>query len=145
MLGIDFPFSSLLIGYALRLNKILLHGHFSLISYLSFSPRYVKSPPQRTTSHQVNKSIMTLGQIPLGQPYEKTNLSPFSMPSLQLLDFPSIAVNSNSQSSTIHCCIALYPFKSKFIGLSYELFSFAVLQDATSITRMAVHLSFKSL
>ena len=54
----------------------------------------------------VGQSIV-LGHIPAGHSYEKTNLSPFSNPSRQCPAFPSIAVNSNCQSSVHHFCILI--------------------------------------
>lgn len=112
LFDIGFPFSSLLIGIALRWNLTLLHGQDKSISYFSFSPLYVKSPPHRITSHHVTSSGITLGQIPAGHSYEKTNLSPFSMPSLPFPAFPSIAASSNFQSSTTHFFIISIQFRS---------------------------------
>ena len=61
------------------------------------------------TSHHVYTCIIVLGHIPLGHSYWKTNLSPFSRPSLQCSAFPSVAVSSNSQSSVHHFLITNPP------------------------------------
>ena len=79
------------------------------ISYFSLLPLYVKSPPHRMTSHHVYTCIIVLGHIPVGHSYWKTNLSPFSKPSLQCPAFPSVAVSSNSQSSVHHFLITNLP------------------------------------
>ena len=62
------------------------------------------------TSHHVKSSCITLGHIPAGHSYEKMKVSPFSMPSLQSAAFPSIALNSNSQSSMTYFFISNAPF-----------------------------------
>ena len=61
------------------------------------------------TSHHVYTCIIVLGHIPVGHSYWKTNLSPFSKPSLQCPAFPSVAVSSNSQSSVHHFLITNLP------------------------------------
>ena len=78
--------------------------------YFSFAPLYVKSPPQRITSHQVYTSVITLGHIPAGHSYAKVNVSPFSKPSRQLPALPSSATNSNAQSSITHFFIIIFSF-----------------------------------
>ena len=87
---------------------MLLQGQAISISYFSLDPLYVKSPPQRITSHHVYTCVITLGHIPAGHSYVKTNLSPFSIPSLQFAALPSKAVNSNCQSSVTHFRIFYY-------------------------------------
>ena len=70
------------------------------------------------TSHHVNSSFITLGHIPDGHSYEKTKVSPVSIPNLQFAAFPSVTVNSNSQSSTTHffiICTPIFYIKFKFI------------------------------
>ena len=96
-------------GYALRWKLIQWSAHGMSISYFSLLPLYVKSPPHRMTSHHVYTCIIVLGHIPVGHSYWKTNLSPYSKPSLQCPAFPSVAVSSNSQSSVHHFLITNLP------------------------------------
>ena len=115
LFGFGFPFSSLFMGMALRWNLIHPSAHGISISYFSFKPLYVKSPPHLITSHHVYNCAIVFGHIPAGHSYEKINLSPFSNPSLQCPAFPSVTVNSNPQSSVTHFCIVnplLYKFSS---------------------------------
>ena len=118
------------------------------ISYRSFSPLYVKSPPHRITSHQVYTVIIVLGHIPSGHPYEKTNLSPFSKPSLQCPALPFITVNSNCQSSVHHFCISHFSFESVLVPLPiicYFSFLSLMIRRITSSKAFAIRTKPKSL
>lgn len=116
--------ASLFLGVAVSWNGRQWHGHGISIPYFSLAPRYVKSPPQRIISHQVEISENARGQNPWGVSYSKKNVSPVSNPSRQFLALPSTTSTVNAQSSKIHLFIFVSPWrywrkKSKSSSLLY--------------------------
>ncbi len=102
LFGIGFPFSSLFMGVVLRWNLIHPSAHGISISYFSFKPLYVKSPPHLITSHHVYTCAIVFGHIPAGHSYEKINLSPSSNPSSKNKTGPGIFRTNHFGDARLH-------------------------------------------